>query len=406
VGSTGELRAALAVLAAEDVPAMPDVMLRQQVLDLLVACNELHAQLVRRVAHFDIRGLSTDDGCRSTKAWLRAFGRRSPTAAKGLVGQGQLLRRLPDLAAAAVAGHASAEHIDKVVRLQERVGPEVVDRCAPALAEAAEQLDSLQFSRVCDRVRAHADPDGPEPDAGRDFARRGLTIGAFDGMVVFRGQLDPEGGAALMSALDAFMSPPVGNDTRTPDQRRADALVEMCRAILSTGRAPTVGGTRPQLGVLVRPENLIRAANVGAPESATMDWVGDIPDSLAQRIACDSDVWRVVLDPATSRPVDVGRAHRIVPHWIRKALWVRDGSCRFPGCFAPVAWSDAHHLVPWAAGGPTDLDNLVLLCRWHHGLVHEGGWKIRFDPTTNTVDATRPDGRPYDIRGKPLTGAA
>jgi hypothetical protein len=138
-----------------------------------------------------------------------------------------------------------------------------------------------------------------------------------------------------------------------------------------------------------------------APEPATMEWVGTIPDSLAQRIACDSDVWRVLLDPATGRPVDVGRAHRIVPPWIRKALWVRDGTCRFPGCHAPIAWTDAHHLTPWAAGGPTDLDNLVSLCRWHHSRVHEGGWHIEYDTTTNTVNATRPNGRPYEIRGRP-----
>jgi hypothetical protein len=134
-----------------------------------------------------------------------------------------------------------------------------------------------------------------------------------------------------------------------------------------------------------------------------MEWVGEIPDALAQRIACDADVWRVVLDPATSRPVDVGRAHRVVPHWIRKALWVRDGSCRFPGCYAPVAWCDAHHLLAWAAGGATDLDNLILLCRFHHGLVHEGGWHLKYAVTTNTVEATRPDGTHYEIRGRPST---
>jgi hypothetical protein len=84
-----------------------------------------------------------------------------------------------------------------------------------------------------------------------------------------------------------------------------------------------------------------------------------------------------------------------VPHWIRKALHARDH-----GCHTPVAWTDAHHVQPWADGGPTDLDNLILLCRFHHGLVHEGGWTIHLNAAT-TVTVTRPDGRPYEttVRG-------
>jgi hypothetical protein len=85
-----------------------------------------------------------------------------------------------------------------------------------------------------------------------------------------------------------------------------------------------------------------------------------------------------------------------VPSWLRKALHARDRGCRFPGCRAPVAWTDAHHLRPWARGGSTSLDNLALLCRWHHGLVHEAGWTIRLDVETGTVTAARPDGRPYE----------
>jgi hypothetical protein len=97
-----------------------------------------------------------------------------------------------------------------------------------------------------------------------------------------------------------------------------------------------------------------------------------------------------------------------VPHWIRKVLHARDRGCRFPGCHTPVAWTDAHHLTAWADGGRTDLDNLILLCRFHHGLVHEAGWAIRFDAIAGTVIATRPDGRLYEIitRGPTATNKA
>jgi hypothetical protein len=380
-----------------------------------------------------------------------------------------LLRRLPHLAQVAAAGQVSGEHITRVVRLADRVGPEPVRQVEEILTQAATELSPTDLQKVCDRVRAHVDPDGPEPDAHADYQRRGLTLSRFDGMLLVRGQLDPEGAAALTAALDAFMTAPTtGGDDRTPTQRRADALVELARSALTTGRAPTVGGVRPQIGVLLRPQTLIGNASVSGnhpaarqwttvnashpnashpnatqpndavaetgvtatpkaatkaeddnasrdghrgargdplteagiahlPEAAWLEWFGDIPDAIAQRLACDADIWRIVLHPATGLPLDVGRSHRLVPHWIRKALWARDRGCRFPGCQAPVAWTDAHHLDPWALGGRTTVDRLLLLCRHHHVLIHEGGWSVQLDPATGAVTATRPDARPYEI---------
>jgi hypothetical protein len=371
---------------------------------MLVAVNRLHAQVARRLAVFDRAGLSVDDGCRSSAAWLRAFGRMTGPGAAAWVRRARLTTQLPVLAQAAVSGAVSVEHVDRVVRLVQRVGPQPVTAVEPVLVRAATELDPAGLGRVCDRVRAHVDPDGVDVDAGRDFARRGLSLAAVDGMVVLHGQLDPEGGAALRAALDACMPAPQPGEERTPAQRRADALVELARGALRDGNLPRVGGARPQVAVLLTPDVLQPAAaagSVGAP--AWLEWIGDIPARTAERIACDADVWRAVLDPATGQPLDVGRAHRLVPHWIRKALLVRDRGCRFPGCHAPPAWTDAHHLRAWAQGGATDLTNLIMLCRFHHGLVHEGGWRIHYDTRRDTVAATRPDGRPYEIRGRPST---
>ncbi len=144
------------------------------------------------------------------------------------------------------------------------------------------------------------------------------------------------------------------------------------------------------------------------PQPAWLDWFGEIPAALAQRIACDASVWRIVLDPATGLPLDVGRAHRVVPHWIRRALHARDRGCRWPGCEAPTDWCDAHHHdKPWYLGGETNVDELMLLCRWHHVRVHEGGWRIELDRTTGEVTVHRPDGRPYELGpSRPWTGPA
>jgi hypothetical protein len=94
--------------------------------------------------------------------------------------------------------------------------------------------------------------------------------------------------------------------------------------------------------------------------------------------------------------------------WLRKALHARDRGCRFPGCHTPAAWTDGHHLHHWADGGPTSLTNLVMLCRFHHVLVHEAGWTIDFDISRNIVTARRPDGTRYDttIRGPADTSTA
>jgi hypothetical protein len=133
------------------------------------------------------------------------------------------------------------------------------------------------------------------------------------------------------------------------------------------------------------------------PELPWMHWVHEIPPELAQRIACDAEVWRAILDPATGLPLEVGRSHRIVPAWIRKALHARDRGCRWPGCTVPAAWTDAHHLLAWWLGGPTDIDNLLLLCRYHHHKVHEGHWTLRLDRDTGQAHITRPDGQPYEL---------
>jgi hypothetical protein len=131
-----------------------------------------------------------------------------------------------------------------------------------------------------------------------------------------------------------------------------------------------------------------------------LNWIGPIAPEVAQRIACDADIFRVILDPANGMPLDVGRAHRLVPYWIRKALYARDRGCRWTACTAPAEWTDAHHLDDWVDDGETKVDRCCLLCRYHHCLVHEGGWSIDLDSYTGEVSITRPGGIPYLLPGR------
>jgi hypothetical protein len=316
-----------------------------------------------------------------------------------------------------------------VSRLAGQVGVEPVTEVEASLADAARVLDPAQFARLCACIHAHLDPDGPDP--ARDLDRRALTLTTSGGMLLVRGQLDPEAGAAVATALDALMTPPGDGDQRTPAQCRADALAELARRQLAAGTLPSVGGQRPQVGVLLYPQalspgTLARLAEAHRADAAGqrlrelvmesgaqptsdwtrpgtsldryeqapagfgragdslrletgptatvtgqtspqspwagpapprpgwgrpgwadppwLSWIGPIPPAVAQRIACDADLWRILLDPATGMPLDVGRARRLVPHWIRRALHTRDRGCRWPGWPTPAEWTDAHHL--------------------------------------------------------------
>jgi 5-methylcytosine-specific restriction endonuclease McrA len=129
---------------------------------------------------------------------------------------------------------------------------------------------------------------------------------------------------------------------------------------------PQVAGERPHLTVTLDLESLERRAG----RRCELDDAGRISAEDARRVACDASVSRVIT-AGESAPLEIGRRSPVVPAAIRRAVVVRDGGCRFPGCDRPPGWSDAHHVVHWADGGATALDNLVLLCRPHHRLVHE-----------------------------------
>lgn len=107
----------------------------------------------------------------------------------------------------------------------------------------------------------------------------------------------------------------------------------------------------------------------------------DVTAETSRRIACDASIVRLVADE-DGEPLSIGRKSRTIPPAIRRALRARDGGCRFPGC-THRSFLDGHHIEHWADGGETSLDNLVQLCRHHHRLVHEGGFRCSRDDKGN-----------------------
>ena len=176
----------------------------------------------------------------------------------------------------------------------------------------------------------------------------------------------------LRTALEPLARHAGSEDDRARAQRCADALVELCARSLDVGVVPQRASQRSHIQVTTTLETLLDL--VGSP-GGEMEYAGVVAGATVQRLACDSTITRVLLD-SRSAVVDVGRSERVVPGATRRALNIRDRGCRWPGCERSASWTAAHHVVHWAQGGRTDLENLVLLCTRHHWSVHEGGWQL------------------------------
>src|SRR5690349_13895843 len=177
-------------------------------------------------------------------------------------------------------------------------------------------------------------------------------------MVRIDAQLHPDEAAVVWSAIErarALASTP-----------HADALVQVARSF-----EPDTRGARPSAVVHVREE--LVADGAGAM-TAVLEDGRRVPAETLRRVACDC-VTHAVAHDSDGVPIDVGRKRRSVSPSLRRALQSRDGCCRFP-CCAHRAWLDAHHVEHWIHGGETSMKNLVLLCPFHHRLLHEGGYSI------------------------------
>jgi hypothetical protein len=266
--------------------------------------------------------------------------------------------------------------------------PEAFASQEAALVDAAQTKGIEDFRRVTsDWSRAVAAGENSHAERLRD--KRRLDLGIMPtGMVKVAGELDPESGEAVVTALQALADSELRSDPetdlRTPSQGRADALAELAFRFLDAPDRPTVAGERPHLMVTVDVQTL-----KDMTAAAELDHVGAIDMGAVRRLACDASVTRVLM-AGPSEPLEVGRKTPVVPPALRRAVRIRDQKCRFPGCHRPHVWCDAHHIRHWADGGETALSNLLLLCRPHHRLLHEGGFGLE------TMDGgpvfRRPDG--------------
>jgi hypothetical protein len=188
------------------------------------------------------------------------------------------------------------------------------------------------------------------------------------------GRLTTEQAAVVSAALDPLCKPQAA-DQRTPGQRRADALEEVCRLALNTTELPENGGDRPQVVVTTAYDVLTKQLGAG-----TLDTGDRLSPAAVRILCCDAMLLPAVLGTA-GQLLDLGRERRLFTGPIRRALVLRDGGCAFPACDRPPRWCDGHHVIGWPEGGPTRLANGVLLCPFHHRAIHQpGGWTVFIAP--------------------------
>ncbi|MEU5908121.1 DUF222 domain-containing protein [Micromonospora sp. NPDC047467] len=360
--------------------------------DLVTALDVAH-RLEQRVAaikltlvrELDGRGTATAQGASSTAVWLRDRLRLGVGAARRLVELAATLDAAPVGVRDALAGGAVtveqvrviAETVDTV---QSVAGAAAADKAVGVLVDWAAQFDAALLRRLGTRILDHVAPEvadaaaqaalrAEESRAARD---RHVTLSEQpDGRLRLTGSLDTEAAALLRAAIDPLTAPAGPDDTRTPGQRRHDALADVCRLALRTGELPDHGGDPTQLVVTTTYDMLRQHLDTG-----TLDTGGHLTPEAVRRLACDAAILPAVLG-STGQVLDVGRQRRLITGPLRRALVLRDGGCAFPGCDRPPRWCDAHHIQHWADGGDTSLANAVLLCGHHHRHIHHGDWTVR-----------------------------
>ena len=348
---------------------------------------ELLAELdVRETAKRELGWGSTADWFTHLAGTTRRLGRKTVAHARILLTE--RTATLDALREGTVSPEQAAVVVDALDRLPladhvRRRGEQVL------LAEAA-RLNATDLHRTGRHLAPVVDPDRAERDTEKALDRedraahlgRHLTV-TEDGCggIRFKGAGSLEDGAILRAALLPLTKPvpqadPVTcaeqPDPRDHGARMWDALVQLAQHALDTDLPPTSHGARPRVAVTIDAEVLAgEVAGVGVTDDGL-----ELPGTVIRRLACDSDLIRVLLD-ADGSVLDVGRTQRLVTPAIWTALVTRDHHCAFPGCTRPPLMCHAHHIRHWTHGGPTSLDNLVLLCGHHHRTLHHTPWQVR-----------------------------
>lgn len=201
---------------------------------------------------------------------------------------------------------------------------------------------------------------------------------------------DPDAGSHRKTEVNPEVQDGVNLERRTRPQQQLDGIISGLKAGLTTSLLPTTGGNRPQIIATIDHRDLFdthahghgssAGAGAGAKAGAgagagALVFTGPVAAATLRKIACDADIIPVVLG-SKGEIIDIGRKARLFTQAQRLALTARDKGCAFPDCTIPAPWREAHHITYWSQGGSTATTNGVLLCSYHHHIIHKELWKI------------------------------
>lgn len=330
------------------------------------------AQVCELIGEVDARQSWMTDGARSLVDWVAVRLGVRPETARRLVRVARRLADLPVLSERFAAGVLSLDQVDAISRM------------ATPDTEAVLVDEVLGLSNAeLDRAARKAHP--PTVDDERTvFERRAafLQWNLDESELNLRANLPAVEGQIVQEAMEAAADRvPANPETGMFDSyptRLADGLVELAATTGDMSTSP------PQITVTADLEALTTETE-GVTELSSGAL---IPNETARRLCCDAVVETIISDG--SQIIGVGRNSRTVPGWLRRLVYHRDhNQCRFGGC-SNTRWLQVHHVQHWAQGGKTDLDNLILLCGFHHRFVHEHDWHITTD-VHGSFEFRRPD---------------
>lgn len=405
---TAGVLAALDAVAAVPVWQSTSTQTRAEIADLLTARARLDALLADRVHHAETAGLL--DERQRLQSYL-ADAAPHPLPPAELDAHARRARgrdALPLLTGLHSDGQISTAYLDAALAGLAALPADCASTLDTVLATGASELTPRQVHALVRQLRTMVDPDGADTAAADAVDTAYLSRYGSDDRYDLRATLSAGPGSHLAAVLAALAAPTGPDDQRSPAQRRAAALTQMARlaaATLGQDTEETPGSANPDR-MPVPPHGLDAHLIVlttldalqgtpGAPAPVTADGA-TLDPAYARALACTSPLTPAVITPTghagdaeadqvrrtlagllpaplatPAEPLHLGRTARTASRAQWLALVLRDRTCRYPGCSRGPTWCQAHHLLEWDADcGPTDLDNLALLCWEHHTALH------------------------------------
>ena len=386
-------RAAATAAAALDPRSLAVEELRTTALGLQQHVDQMNVTLARVLAEAEARRAWQGTGARSMADWLAGKTKSSYGQAKRKQKLGEAMGKSKELDDAVGKGDLSP---DAASELADAVNnpPEGAD--VGELVEAAKGATPKEAKDAAETWKRIHSSESEEAAEARRFAQRSVKSALpNDGMVTTTSVLPLLEHRMVQNALEHIMG--LSNlDGRTRHQAMADALI----ALVDAYAKGTVTGGREQPSIIL---TFPAESMTGESNEPGVTPHGDrIPAHIVRRLAENATLQRMLID-AEGIILDLGRAVRFATIQQYKALLVRDGCCTEDGCNIPAAWCDLDHFLPWEEGGETNLENMRLLCRFHHTLRHMKGARVSGTATDGYIHL--PDGTVLHCSSKG-TGAA